>query len=191
MAASFLGIDPASAILFAVALLAVVVALLCVRRAIGASSARARLVWLGRALALVGAAIAVSFPATLYQEIVMLADQGRTPTYDIARAIWYETAMMPLVALPAAIALRWPRLGGALFVLTGVATAALAIWQPFGVIYPESRGWTGAPVLDVLLQPAFVTAALLLAGSSRVWAASPRSPRPARSSPSPMPRARR
>ena len=49
----------------------------CAGRAIDAGTVRSRLLWVGRALALVGAAVTIVFPAVQYQEIAMLASQGR------------------------------------------------------------------------------------------------------------------
>ena len=164
--------DVGSALLFATALYIAAVAVRCVGCAIDAPSLGQRLLWTGRALGLVGAAIAVSFPATLYQEIAVLVAQGRPLTYDIERAIWYEVGMMPLTIVPALVAFRWARAGGLLFVLGGTITVAVAWLQPFGEIYPEARGTgiTGIRVLDLLCQPAFVTAGLLLVGAREVRA---------------------
>jgi hypothetical protein len=165
---AFSGTDPGSVILFVLAVGAVAPALLCVGRAIAARGVHRKLLWLGRALALVGAAVVVSFPAVLYQEIAMLVGQGRALTYDIQRALWYEAAVMPLVLVPALVTLRWPRLGGVLFVLDGLLNILQSLYQPFGVLYPEATagGWTGVPLLSLILQPAFIAAALLLFGSA-------------------------
>lgn len=165
----FSGTDPASTILFAAALLAIAVALLCVGRAVEAHGVRERLMWIGRTLALLSAAVAIGFPAVLYQEIAMLISQGCALPYDIEAALWYEAATMPLVVVPALIALRSARLGGVLFLLDGVFYILMSVYQPFGKFYPEatSSGWIGIPLLDQILQPAFVTAALLLIGSTR------------------------
>ncbi len=156
------GTDLGSTILFATALLVVAVAVLCAGRAIDAASLRDRLVWVGRALGLLGAAVAISFPAVLYQEIAMLIGQSRALTYDIEAALWYEFRTMPLLVVPALVALRWARVGGLLFLLDGIFNVFVASFQPFGVVYPEaaSSAWIGIP-------PVFITAALLLLGSTR------------------------
>lgn len=137
------GSSPGPTILFVTAGLVAALGAVCAGRAIDAGTVRSRLLWVGRALALVGAAVTIVFPAVLYQEIAMLASQGRQPTYDIEAAMWHEFQLMPLVVVPAFVALRWARLGAALFVLDGVFQA-----------------------IDLLIQPAFITAALLLFGSS-------------------------
>jgi hypothetical protein len=163
------GTDGGSAVLSSAALFLVALAVGCAARAACATSLGARLVWAGRMLAMIGAAFAVVMPAILYQEIVMLTDQGRALTYDIAGAIWYEFRAMPLVILPALIAYRWARVGGVLLLLDGLFNVAFSLFQPFGVIYPDASGsgFTGVLVLDLVLQPAFVTAALLLVGGTR------------------------
>ncbi len=166
---AFSGTDVGSTILGATALLLGALAVLGVGRAIDTPRARGRALWAGRALGLLGAVVAISFPAVLYQEIAMLVGQGRPLTYDIERALWFEFAMMPLVVVPALVALRWSRVGGVLFLLEGVFRIVVSVTQPFGVLYPEATGsgFIGIPVLDLLLQPGFITAALLLFGSSR------------------------
>jgi hypothetical protein len=120
-------------------------------------------------LALLAAAVAVSFPAVLYGEITMLVDQGRALTYDIQGALWYEFRAMALVLVPALVALRWARTGGVLFVLNGIFNIIVSLFQPFGVIYPEADtgGLLGLGALGLIIQPAFLIAALLLFGSAR------------------------
>jgi len=161
----FSGTDPASTILFGLAIAAVALALRCAGRAFDAPG-RAKLTWIGRALALVGAAVAISFPAVLYQEIAMIAAQGRALSYDIPRALWFEAATMPLVVIPALVALRWSRAGAMLFLLDGLFNVAMSVYQPFGVLYPEAAGSgpIGVPILDLIVQPQLVVAALLLLG---------------------------
>lgn len=165
---AFSGTDPASAILFVLAIVALAAAVLCAGRAIAARGIHRKLLWVGRVLALVGAAVAVSFPAVLYQEIATLVGQGRAPTYDIQRALWYEAASMPFVVVPALVALRWPRLGGVLLALDGSLNIIQSVYQPFGVLYPEASpgGWTGVGLLSLIMQPALIAAALLVFGSA-------------------------
>lgn len=115
------GSSPGPTILFVTAGLVAALGAVCAGRAIDAGTVRSRLLWVGRALALVGAAVTIVFPAVLYQEIAMLASQGRQPTYDIEAAMWHEFQLMPLVVVPAFVALRWARLGAALFVLDGMS----------------------------------------------------------------------
>lgn len=166
---AFSGIDVGSRALFGAALLLAAFAILCLARAFDTPRARGRARWAGRALGLLGAVAAISFPAVLYQEIAMLVAQGRALTYDIPRALWYEFAAMPLVVIPALIALRWTRTGGVLFLLQAVVNIVVSLTRPFGVLYPEATasGFIGIPVLDLLLQPGFITAGLLLIGGSR------------------------
>ncbi len=163
------GTDIGSTILFVTAIALGGAAILCAGRAIDASNVSERIVWAGRALGLVGAVVAVSFPATLYQEMSMLVGQGKPLTYNIERALWYEVGKMPFVLVPALVAMRWTRMGAALFVLSGIVNVLVGVFQPFGVLYPEATrsGLIGLPVVDLLLQPAFVTAALLWIGSRR------------------------
>jgi hypothetical protein len=166
---AFSGTDAGSTLLFSAALLVVAIAVFCMRRAIDARGLRGRSLWVGRALGLLGAAVAISFPGVLYQEIAMLIGQGRALTYDIEAALWYEFRMMPLVVVPALVAFRWTRLGAVLFLLDGAFGVYVALVQPFGVVYPEAAGgWTGLPALDAILQPAFIPAVLLLVGSTRI-----------------------
>jgi hypothetical protein len=161
--------DVGSVLLFGAGLFLVSLAAYCLGRAIDATGRGPRLVWSGRMLALLAAAVAVSFPAVLYGEITMLVGQGRAPTYDIEGALWYEFHAMPLVLVPGLVALRWTRSGAVLFVLDGIVNIALSVLQPFGVIYPEadSGGFLGLGALGLIMQPAFLIAALLLIGSAR------------------------
>jgi hypothetical protein len=161
----FSGIDPGSRILFALAIPSVAVAFLCVGYAVDVRDLRGRLVWLGRGLALVGAAFAISFPGQLFQEVLTLQSRGQTPADWYPRAVWYSAATMPLVLIPALVALRWPRLGGTLFVLGGIFNVLGSIYHPFGVIFPETTTDPVALTVFAFL-PGFITAALLLIGST-------------------------
>jgi hypothetical protein len=117
----------------------------------------------GPGLALLGAAFAISFPGQLFQEILMLQSRGQTPADWYPRAIWYAAATMPLVLVPALVALRWPRVGGMLFVLGGVFNVLESVYHPFGVIFPEMTTDPIALTVSAFL-PGFITAALLLVG---------------------------
>lgn len=165
---AFSGTDPASTILFGVAIITVAVALLCVGRAGDAAAVRMKILWIGRALGLLGSAVAVSFPAELYQEIQMLVSRGETPAAWFPAAIRYQVAVMPLVTVPALVALRWARLGGVLFLIGGIFNIFESLYRPFGVVFPEATGsgWTGIGAIDLILQPAIVTAVLLLIGGA-------------------------
>src|SRR5512141_2927866 len=106
----FACIDPASTTLFILALALVGAAWFCVGRAIDIGGVRAKSLWIGRALGLVGAAVAVSLPGVLYQEVGL--DISTDDLNDLAwlpTAIWYEFLVMPLVLVPAFVALRWSR----------------------------------------------------------------------------------
>lgn len=116
-----------------------------------------------------GAAIAISFPVTLFNEVVFSIGRGGRPGGWFPNAVDREAATIPLVALPAVIALRWPRLGAALWVVSGLYGAYEKVYQPFGVIFPEATrsGFIGIPILDALMQPAFIVAVPLLVGGAR------------------------
>ena len=158
------GRDLASAILDALALLIAAAGAYCLGRAADARRDRVGFLWAGRALGLFGAAATVAFPAILYGEIVMLAQRGQAPTYDIEAAIWHEFPLMPIVIVPALVALRWGRIGGLLFVLAAAYNIADGMFHFGGVNYfPEARTDLGAFVASN--GPAVLTAALLLVGS--------------------------
>ena len=160
----FYGQDLASAILDGLAVLIEAVAAYCLGRAVDARGQRVGLLWVGRALALAGAAVAVVFPTVLYGEIVMLAQRGKAPTYDIEAAIWYEFRMMPLTVVPALVALRWGRIGGLLFLLLAAYSLADGLYLFGGVnYYPEAQ--TDLMTLLISNAPKVVTAALLVVGS--------------------------
>lgn len=164
----FAGVDPASMILFALAIVFGGAAVFCVGRAIDAQGMRAKALWIGRALGLVGAAVAVSFPAVLYQEVGVVI--SKDDLHDLAwlpTAIWYEFLAMPLVLVPAFVALRWSRTGAVLFLLDGAYNIFLALFQPFGELYPDATasGFIGIPLLDLILQPGFIAAFFLLFGA--------------------------
>lgn len=161
------GRDLASAILDAVALVIGGVGAYCLGRAVDARRERAGFLWAGRALALFGAAVAVAFPTILYGEIVMLAQRGEKPTYDIESAMWHSLAVMPLTLVPALVALRWARIGGLLFLLLAAYGIADGVFHFAGVNYfPEARTDLAAFVSSH--GPAVLTAVLLLVGS-RGW----------------------
>lgn len=173
--AGFAGVDTASTILFSLAIAFLGCAVYCAGRAIDAQGLRAKALWVGRMLGLIGAAIAVSFPAILYQEIAVVIASGDLG--DLAwlpTAIWYQLLVMPLVVVPAFLSLRWSRAAAVLFVLDGLLNIVLAVVKPFGDIFPDATasGFIPIPILDVLLQPGFVAAFFLLVGSG---AAKPRS----------------
>jgi hypothetical protein len=158
------GKDLASAILDVLALLIGAVGAYCLGRAVDARRERVGLLWAGRALGLFGAAVAVAFPTILYGEIVMLAERGQAPTYDIEAAIWHEFWVMPLTLVPALVALRWGRIGGLLFLLLAAYNIADGVFHLGGVNYfPEARTDLAAYVMSN--GPAVLTAALLLIGS--------------------------
>src|SRR5512140_3639368 len=93
----FACIDPASTLLFILAITFAGAALFCVGRAIDVGGARAKALWMGRALGLLGAAVAVSLPGILYQEVGL--DISADDLNDLAwlpTAIWYEFLVMPL-----------------------------------------------------------------------------------------------
>lgn len=161
----YFGGDLASAMLGALGLLIGAAAAYCVGRAIDMRGERVGFLWAGRALALFGAAFAILFPAILYGEIVQLVQRGKPLTYDIEAAIWHEFRVMPLTIVPALVALRWARIGGVLFLLLAAYRIADGLYHFGGVNYfPE--GTTDVMGNVTVNVPAFVTAALLFAGSA-------------------------
>lgn len=168
VALGFAGIDPASTILFTLAMVFVGSALYCIGRAIDVHGLRTKALWIGRALGLVGAAVAASFPAVLYQEVGLVIARGDLHDLEwLPTAIWYEFLVMPLVLVPAFVALRWSRAAAVLFLLDGAYNIFLALFQPFGELYPDATasGFIGIPLLDLILQPGFIAAFLLLFGA--------------------------
>jgi hypothetical protein len=161
----FSRIDRASAILFVLGLGAGAVAIWCLGSAIEARDGRDRILWIGRAAAFGGAAFSVSFPGQLYQEIQMLLSRSQTPDAWYPGAIWYSAATMPLVIVPALVALPWSRLGGALFLADALFIVVERLYRPFGVIFPDASTDPGTFVAFVLAPP-LVTGLLLLAGSA-------------------------
>lgn len=164
----FSGTDPASTVLFALAIAFLAGAVFCVGRAIDAHGLRVKSLWIGRVLGLIGAAVAVSFPAVLYQEIgVVIAHDDLGDLAWLPTAIWYQFIVMPLVVVPAFVSLRWSRAAAVLFLLVGVLNIGLEVFKPFGDIFPDATasGIIGIPLLDLLLQPGFIAAFFLLYGS--------------------------
>ena len=153
--------DIASAILFAAASVVGLSSLLCVRRMIGAGGTPARLVWSGRALALLGAAVAIAFPGVLYRELVDIALPRGADVAWMRTGIAQTALLMPLTVIPALVALRHSLLGGSLFALNAIVSAVLVAYDPFGA-FPY-RDVPGGLVFDV--GPRLLTAALLLGGA--------------------------
>ena len=161
--------DPGSTILFATAAVVGLSALGCVARAIGARGTAVRVVWTGRALALLGAATAIAFPGILYRELVDIAlpreaDIGWMPT-----GIAQSALLMPLTVVPALLSLRWTRLGGVLFLVNAIVSAAFVVYDPFGAFPYRDIG--GGLVFDV--GPRLLTAALLLGGGAAIQRPTP------------------
>jgi Na+/alanine symporter len=150
--------DPGSAILFATAAVVGLGALVCVARAIGARGTAARVVWIGRVLALLGAATAIAFPAVLYRELVDIAVPRGADISWMPTGIAQTALLIPLTVVPAFVSLRWTRLGGVLFLFNAIVSAAFVAYDPFGA-FPE-RDVSGGLVFDV--GPRLVTALLLL-----------------------------
>jgi hypothetical protein len=161
-------VDPASFVLFALALAFGLGALWCARSSLRTRGTRARAAWAGRALGLVGAGVAVSMPAVLYGELVMVATRGSDDVLWLPRAIWYQVALIPVTVVPALVALRWTRTGGALFALGAAFAAIEALAHPFGVFFPDSAPFDIGVAANVLVPP-LLTAALLLAGRPAPW----------------------
>ena len=161
--------DAGSGIFVLLALLVGAAAAYSLGRAIDARRQRAGALWLGRALALAGAAVAVAFPSVLYGEMVMLAQQGRSAGYDIEAALWHEVSVLPLGILPALVALRGGRVGGLLLLLLTAYGVADSIYHFDGVNYfPQAR--TDLVTRIIVNAPAVATAVLLFVGSHR-WGA--------------------
>jgi hypothetical protein len=157
--------DLASAILGLLGLVVGALAAYCLGRAVDARGERVGLLWVGRGLALAGAAVAIVFPAILYGEIVQLIHRGKAQTYDMEAAIWYQVRVMPLTVVPALVALRWGRIGAVLFLLFAVYSVADGLYHFGGVNYfPE--GATGLGELLLTNVPALLTATLLYFGSA-------------------------
>lgn len=156
--------DLASAILGLLSLAVGALGAYCLGRAVDARGERVGFLWAGRALALAGVAVAIAFPAILYGEIVQLIHRAKPQTYDMEAAIWYQFRVMPLTVVPALVALRWGRIAAVLFILVAVYSVADGLVHFGGVNYfPE--GASGLGELLLTNAPAFLTAALLLAGS--------------------------
>ncbi|MDE3113745.1 MAG: hypothetical protein KGN00_09910 [Chloroflexota bacterium] len=156
------GTDTASTILFSAALVVVAPAFLCFTRAISSRRVRARIAWTGRALALVGTAVAIAFPGILYGEVLMLLGRGQDPS-ALVPGIVQSAVLIPATAIPALLSLRWTRLGGYLFLLNAALAAILQVDDPFGA-FPD-RGVLGGLVFDVA--PRALTAVLLTVGGMR------------------------
>lgn len=151
--------DPASAILTALALAFVVAALSCGWRALRVAGVRVRLAWAGRMLALLGAAFAIWFPAELYGEVDVVVRNGSDDLAWLPFAIWYQAALMPLTVIPALVSLRSTFAAGLLFLVALALQVALDVLRPFGVVFPDA-----SPDLIFSYGPNILTAALLLAG---------------------------
>lgn len=159
----FSGADQASTILYSVALILVAPTFLCFSYAIEARRIRPRLMWIGRALALLGAATAIAFPGILYAELVTIVERATGDPEVLARGIAQNAIWMPFTVIPALLALRWTRVGGYLFLLNAGVAAILAVDDPFNA-FPD-RDIAGGLVFDVA--PRAVTAVLLIVGGLR------------------------
>jgi hypothetical protein len=132
-----------------------------VSRVINATGTPARLVWIGRALALLGAAVAIAFPGVLYRELVGIALPRGADVVWMPTGIAQTALLMPLTVIPALVSLRGALLGGYLFILNAVVSAVFVVFDPFGA-FPY-RDVAGGLVFDV--GPRLLTAALLLVGA--------------------------
>lgn len=151
-------VDTGSAILLTTAGVVGLGALVCLARAIRARGTAVRVVWIGRALALLGAATAVAFPGVLYRELVDVAIPRGADISWMPTGIAQTAFLIPLTVVPAFVSLRWTRLGGVLFLLNAIVSAAFVVYDPFGA-FPE-RDVSGGLIFDV--GPRLITALLLL-----------------------------
>ena len=119
--------DVAASILFAAAFAVGLSSVACMTRAIKATGTPARLVWIGRALALLGAAVAIAFPGVLYRELVDVALPQGADVAWMPTGIAQTALLMPLTVIPALVSLRRARLSGYLFILSAVVSAVLVL----------------------------------------------------------------
>jgi len=152
-------VDPASAVLSALALGFAAAALWSAHRATLVTGVRRRLAWIGRALALVGAAVAVWFPAELYGELGAVVRSGSDDVAWLPRAIWYSLATTPLAVAPALVALRSVRAGALLFGAAMAFHIFEAVARPLGVIFPDAGQGPAAYLFSY--GPPLLTAVLL------------------------------
>ena len=130
-------------------------------RALDATGGGSRAVWISRGVGLLGAAIAVWFPAILFGEL----RDSRTGTYTPIEVVRGEitASAFDLVygLIPIVVALRFPVAGGVLFLLNAVVGFVLGAFDPFGS-FPERA--VGPSVLVNTIPPLIVGLALIFGG---------------------------
>jgi len=154
--------DGGSSILFVVAFIVGIPSLLFVVRAIQARYAATRVLWIARAFALLGAALAIAFPGVLYRELVDIALPRGAEIDWMPTGIAQTALLIPLTVIPAFVSLRWTLLGGLLFLVNAIVSLFFIVYDPF-VAFPY-RDVTGGLLFDV--GPRLLTSALLLVAAT-------------------------
>lgn len=130
-------------------------------RAADTHSGAALAVWLARGFGLVGAAIAVWFPAILFGEMRDYQTGAYTPIEVVRGEI--DAAAFGLVygLIPIVVALRLPVAGGVLFLLNAAVGFVLGAFDPFGS-FPERA--VGPSIVANTVPPLAIGLALIAGG---------------------------
>lgn len=155
------GVEAGTALLIASASAVGVVAAAACARSIDARSAAARAVWLARVFGLIGAAIAILFPAILVGEFAFVAPGDAEGYAMLAGEIRFTALTLPLAVVPIVVALRMPVAGGVLVLLSAAWGFVQGAFDPFGA-FPE-RAVTASIVMNTV-PPLAIGLALVVGG---------------------------
>lgn len=117
-----------------------VVAAFAFARAVEARTVASTTVWVARGLGLVGAAIAVWFPAILFGELRYIAPGNDAAVAMVLGEIRFTVLTLPFTLIPIVVALRMPVAGGVLFLVMSALNVVQGVFDPTGSFPERSTG---------------------------------------------------
>lgn len=137
------------------------IAALAFARSVEARAAGTRTVWIARGFGLVGAAIAVLFPAILFGEMRYASPGVITPNEMVLGEIRFSVLTLPFTLVPIVVAMRMPVAGGLLFLILTAFEVVQGVYDPTGS-FPERSTDLSALLMGAL--PSLLVGVALIVG---------------------------
>lgn len=137
------------------------IAALAFARSVEARAAGTRTVWIARGFGLVGAAIAVLFPAILFGEMRYASPGVITPNEMVLGEIRFSVLTLPFKLVPIVVAMRMPVAGGLLFLILTAFEVVQGVYDPTGS-FPERSTDLSALLMGSL--PSLLVGVALIVG---------------------------